>query len=151
MGHLTGDWLVPVSRVAAAGGVSWQTAHEGFVAVAADAQIVVTDTKTASSSAAMDIEVPQPEVEVADAEVDGVVDPDGAERPSRSVSGALPQVEVLGIDDHRRGRPLYHWDLTARRWVADADRWQTVFVDSAGGQGCSARWKGGPGWTPSHG
>lgn len=46
MGHLVGDWLVPVSRVAAGTGVAWHTAHEGVAQVAADAGIVVTDTKT---------------------------------------------------------------------------------------------------------
>jgi transposase len=44
-------------------------------------------------------------------------------------------VAVLGIDDHRRGKPLYHRDSRTGAWVADADRRQTVFVDSAGGHG----------------
>jgi transposase len=44
-------------------------------------------------------------------------------------------VEVLGVDDHRRGRPLYHRDEASGKWVADADRWQTVFVDAGGGHG----------------
>jgi transposase len=44
MGHLVGDWLVPVSRVAAGAGVSWHTAHDAFAEVAADAGIHVTDT-----------------------------------------------------------------------------------------------------------
>jgi transposase len=30
---------------------------------------------------------------------------------------------------------LYHRDAASGKWVADADRWQTVFVDSAGGHG----------------
>ena len=51
------------------------------------------------------------------------------------MSGLLPPVEVLGIDDHRRGKPRYHRDPTSGAWVADADRWQSVFVDSAGGHG----------------
>ena len=46
MGHLIGDWLAPVSRVAAGVGVAWHTAHDAFVGVAAGARIVVTDTKT---------------------------------------------------------------------------------------------------------
>jgi transposase len=50
MGHLVGDWLVPVSRVAAGAGVAWHTAHEGFEQVAADASIVVTDTKTGTKT-----------------------------------------------------------------------------------------------------
>ncbi|MGW3473554.1 transposase [Saccharopolyspora sp. NPDC000995] len=51
------------------------------------------------------------------------------------MGGVLPPVAVLGIDDHRRGKPLYHRDPASGAWVADADRWQTVFVDSAGGHG----------------
>jgi hypothetical protein len=35
-------------------------------------------------------------------------------RPRRSVSGLLPTVEVLGIDDHRRGKPIYHRDPPTR-------------------------------------
>jgi hypothetical protein len=31
MGHLVGDWMVPVSRVAGVLGASWHTAHGGFV------------------------------------------------------------------------------------------------------------------------
>jgi transposase len=51
------------------------------------------------------------------------------------VSGPLPAVKVLGIDDHRRGKPLYHRDPDSGKWVEDADRWQCVFVDSEGGHG----------------
>jgi transposase len=39
MGHLVGDWMVPVCQVAAAAGVSWHTAHEGFIGVADQAGI----------------------------------------------------------------------------------------------------------------
>jgi hypothetical protein len=46
--------------------MSWQSAHEGFVAVAADAQIVVSDTKSASS-AGVDIQMPQSQAEGDDA------------------------------------------------------------------------------------
>ena len=41
IGHLVGDWLVPVSRAAAGAGVSWHTAHDAFAGVAAEAGIVV--------------------------------------------------------------------------------------------------------------
>jgi transposase len=137
MGHLAGDWLVPVSRVAAGAGVSWHTAHDAFAEVAADAGIHVTDT-TADAEPEPDGE-PEPDAEPdADAETDEGACPaeaGPATRPRRSVSGLLPPVEMLGIDDHRRGRPLYHRDPTSGAWVADADRWQSVFVDSAGGHG----------------
>jgi transposase len=133
MGHLVGEWLVPVNRVAAGAGVSWGTAHEGFVRVAADAQIVVTDTRTAPDQGGCD-----------QGGCDQGAPGDGeggggaaglADRAIRSVTGLLPPVEVLGIDDHRRGRPLFHRDPASGAWVADADRWQSVFVDAAGGHG----------------
>ena len=131
MGHLVGDWLVPVSRVAAGVGVAWHTAHDAFAGVAAQAGVHLTDTKTGT---------PAPETARDDDQVVATVDSVDlgggvAARPCRSAGGALPPVSVLGIDDHRRGKPLYHRDPLTGRWVADADRWQTVFVDSAGGHG----------------
>lgn len=123
MGHLVGDWVV-----AGAAGVSWHTAHRGFVAVAEEAGIVVT-APTAGTG---------PDGPAGDEEntVGGEAGcgPD-AGRPVRSVSGPLPGIEVLGIDDHRRGRPRYHRDPISDGWVADADRWQTGLFDSAGGHG----------------
>jgi len=113
MGRLVGDWLVPVSRVAGAAGTGWHTAHGGFVAVAGRAGIVVEAGSPGQEPAA---------------------DPAPAPLPARSVSGPLPQVTVLGIDDHRRGRPRFHRGPDGT-WVADADRWATVFVDTAGGHG----------------
>lgn len=117
MGRLVGDWLVPVSRVAEGAGVAWHTVHDGFERVAAGAGVVVTGTEPCGER------VTEP----------GVSGP--AVRAVRSVTGVLPPVNVLGIDDHRRGRPLYHRDPASGAWVADADRWQSVFVDAAGGHG----------------
>jgi transposase len=125
MGHLVGDWLVPVSRVADGAKVAWHTAHDAFAEVAADAQITVTGAKTSGGDGERGVGVGG--VGAGEAVVAG--------RGHRSVSGVLPQVEVLGIDDHRRGRALYHRDEVSGVWVADADRWQSVFVDSAGGHG----------------
>ncbi|MGI8306636.1 transposase [Saccharopolyspora hattusasensis] len=145
-GHLVGDWLVPVSRVAAGVGMAWHTVHDAFVGVAAQAGIVVTDTTTTTdrgAGVACDAGPDRQDGEtagggdprVADADP-GAVGTDLAARPQRSVGGGvLPPVAVLGIDDHRRGKPLYHRDRSTGEWVADADRWQTVFVDSAGGHG----------------
>jgi len=126
MGHLVGDWLVPVSRVAAAAGVSWHTAHDAFDGVAAEAGICLTDAKTSAEAEAQ----PRP-----GPDADGEPGAGGATGPGRDGPGVLPPVGVLGIDDHRRGKPLYHRDPASRAWVADADRWQTVFVDAAGGHG----------------
>lgn len=157
MGHLVGDWLVPVSRVAAGVGVAWHTAHDAFARVAAEARIVITDTKTdreagtKADSPAEAVSEEEPRFPPAEATRDekpagetarvatganSVSAATGlATRAHRSVSGMLPPVTVLGIDDHRRGAPLYHRDPATGAWVADADRWQTVFVDSAGGHG----------------
>jgi transposase len=153
MGHLVGDWLVPVSRVAAGVGVAWHTAHDAFVGVATEARIVVTDTRTGGAcgvvSGCGDRATARDETTTGEETTTGdgdcvVADEDSgfaatcagpAARPCRSVSGVLPPVAVLGIDDHRRGKPLYHRDRRTGAWVADADRWQTVFVDSAGGHG----------------
>ncbi|GIH73563.1 hypothetical protein Mth01_58160 [Sphaerimonospora thailandensis] len=132
MGHLIGDWLVPVSRVAAAAGVAWHTGHDGFVSVAADAQIVVTDIATSTDTGA-DTSTETSAGHGGEPGSAAVVEL--AERAVRSVTGLLPPVQVLGIDDHRRGRPLYHRDPASGKWVADADRWQSIFVDSAGGHG----------------
>ncbi|MCK9878114.1 transposase [Frankia sp. Ag45/Mut15] len=113
---------VEVELVERAAGVSWHTAHRGFVAVAEEAGIVVTAPAAGTG----------PDGPVADQETTA----DGeAGRPVRSVSGPLPGVEVLGIDDHRRGRPRYQRDPLSGGWVADADRWQTGLFDSAGGHG----------------
>jgi hypothetical protein len=129
MGHLVGDWLVPVSRVAAGVGVGWHTAHEAFVQVAADAQIVITDTRTGPAAGGGHADpVGDPPPATADPATP-------AARPCRAVSGAVPPVAVLGIDEHRRGKPLYHRDPATGAWVVDADRWQTVFVDATGGHG----------------
>ncbi len=133
LGHLVGDWLVPVSRVAAGAGVSWHTAHDAFAGVAAQAGICPTDMKTGQAEAPSEPGAdPEPGAEP------GAAAPAGrqlAGRPYQDAGGVLPPVAVLGIDDHRRGKPLYHRDPASGAWVADADRWQTVFVDAAGGHG----------------
>ncbi len=145
VGHLVGDWLVPVSVAAAAAGVSWHTAHDGFVRIAEAAGITVTDPATQATAGEAAADGPctagtaEPGADDAanggDSGDAGGQNADGQRvgRVSRSVSGPLPDVEVLGIDDHRRGRPRYHKDPVSGRWVEDADRWQTGFFDSSGG------------------
>jgi transposase len=145
LGHLVGDWLVPVSRVAAGAGVSWHTVHDAFAGVAAQAGIHLTDTKTSQAEAQPEPgAAPEPgaEPELGAEPEPGA--PPGAAAPAgqqlagwpyQAAGGALPPVSVLGIDDHRRGKPLYHRDPVSGAWVADADRWQTVFLDAAGGHG----------------
>src|SRR5680860_1234084 len=44
----------------------------------------------------------------------------------------LPVVVVLGIDETRRGKPVWAQDRVTRRWVLVCDRWHTGFVDAAG-------------------
>jgi transposase len=127
-GHLVGDWLAPVSRVAAGTGLSWQTVHHSFVGVAAEAGIHVEDSSVPPQPDTPPDPQPQPQPESR---------PGLQSRPNRVAAGdgVSPSVEALGIDEHRRGRPLFHRDPVSGAWVADADRWQTVFVDSAGGHG----------------
>ncbi|TCJ30686.1 DDE transposase [Parafrankia sp. BMG5.11] len=125
VGHLVGDWGVPVSRVAGAVGVAWCTAQDAF-AVVADAAGVV-----AFGPVGEDTVVPGAEDGVTEAGADAA-EGEGGGPVRRSVSGPLPPVGVLGLDEHRRGRPRYHRDPDSGRWVEDADRWLTVFVDHAG-------------------
>jgi len=44
-------------------------------------------------------------------------------------------VEVLGIDEIRRGRPKWAWDEATQTWQSTVDRWHVGFVDLSGGQG----------------
>ncbi|MFL6052839.1 MAG: helix-turn-helix domain-containing protein [Actinoallomurus sp.] len=50
-------------------------------------------------------------------------------------AGPMAVVDVLGIDETRRGRPRWHKDPDTGEYVLDADRWHTGFVDVSGGQG----------------
>ncbi len=47
----------------------------------------------------------------------------------------LPPVEVLGIDETRRGKLKWAQDPVTHRWVVVADRWHTGIVDAAGTAG----------------
>jgi transposase len=55
------------------------------------------------------------------------------------LAAPLPSVTVLGIDDTRRGKPVWAQDLTSKRWHVVADRWHTGFVDAAGSGGLLAQ------------
>ena len=44
-------------------------------------------------------------------------------------------VEVLGIDEIRRGRPRWEYDEACQAWSTVVDRWHIGFVDLSGGQG----------------
>lgn len=54
----------------------------------------------------------------------------------------LPSVAVLGIDETRRGRPVWARDADTGRWVLACDRWHTGFVDAAGTGGLLAQVEG---------
>jgi transposase len=41
------------------------------------------------------------------------------------LAAPLPPVKVLGIDETRRGRPVFAQDLDTKRWLLAADRWHT--------------------------
>jgi hypothetical protein len=62
----------------------------------------------------------------------------------------LPAVEVLGIDEIRRGRPRWEQDPASGKWKLARDRWHTGFVEAAtpatanGARPCSpmsTRWR----------
>jgi transposase len=44
-------------------------------------------------------------------------------------------VDVLGIDEVRRGRPRWGWDEATGAWSSLVDRWHVGLVDLSGGQG----------------
>jgi len=48
------------------------------------------------------------------------------------VDAPLPEVDVLGIDETRRGKPRWEQDPDSGRWVQTRDRWHTGFVDALG-------------------
>ena len=41
------------------------------------------------------------------------------------LAAALPPVKVLGIDETRRGKPIWARDPDTNRWVLACDRWHT--------------------------
>ena len=58
------------------------------------------------------------------------------------LAAPLPPVKVLGIDETRRGKPVWAQDPDTQRWVLVADRWHTGFVDAAGTGGLLAQVEG---------
>ena len=44
----------------------------------------------------------------------------------------LPEVAVLGIDETRRGKPIWEQDPVTGRWRIKHDRWHTAIVDATG-------------------
>ena len=63
-------------------------------------------------------------------------------RVATPLAAPLPPVTVLGIDETRRGKPVWTRDADTGRWVQAADRWHTGFVDSAGTRGLLAQVEG---------
>jgi len=63
-------------------------------------------------------------------------------RVEAPLAAALPVVRVLGIDETRRGKPVWTRDAGTGRWVLTHDRWHTGFVDSAGTGGLLAQVEG---------
>jgi hypothetical protein len=67
----------------------------------------------------------------------------GVHRPRRrSAAGRARAVEVLGIDEVRRGKPHWSWDEQAGSWTTTTDRWHVGFCDLSGGQGLLAQVEG---------
>lgn len=64
------------------------------------------------------------------------------EHAEAPLSRPLPVVEVLGIDETRRGRPVWAKDPITGKWQVVVDRWHTGFVDAAGTGGMLAQVEG---------
>jgi transposase len=58
------------------------------------------------------------------------------------LAAPLPPVRVLGIDETRRGKPIWAQDPSTKRWVLACDRWHTGFVDATGTGGLLAQVEG---------
>ena len=58
------------------------------------------------------------------------------------LAAPLPQVRVLGIDETRRGKPVWVQDPDTKRWGLACDRWHTGFVDADGTGGLLAQVEG---------
>jgi hypothetical protein len=54
----------------------------------------------------------------------------------------LPEVAVLGIDETRRGKPIWAQDPVTGRWRVEHDRWHTGIVDAVGTVGLLAHIEG---------
>jgi len=54
----------------------------------------------------------------------------------------LPVVSVLGIDETRRGKPVWAQDPVTGRWQVVHDRWHTGIVDAVGTAGLLAHVEG---------
>jgi len=65
-----------------------------------------------------------------------------AEHVRLPLAAPLPPVKVLGIDETRRGKPVWAQDPDTKRWVLVCDRWHTGFVDAAGTGGLLAQVEG---------
>jgi transposase len=59
-----------------------------------------------------------------------------------ALAAPLPAVTVLGIDETRRGKPVFAQDPGTGRWGVVADRWHTGFVDAEGTGGLLAQVEG---------
>jgi len=58
------------------------------------------------------------------------------------LAASLPPVSVLGIDETRRGKPIWAQDCDTKRWLLVCDRWHTGFVDATGTGGLLAQVEG---------
>lgn len=61
---------------------------------------------------------------------------------AEQLAAPLPSVAVLGIDETRRGKPIWRRDEATGRWVLACDRWHTGFVDAGGTGGLLAQVEG---------
>ncbi|WAX79072.1 transposase [Streptomyces sp. KMM 9044] len=53
----------------------------------------------------------------------------------RHLPAALPTTEAIGIDETRRGKPVWKQNPDTEKWELVADAWHIGFVDAIGGRG----------------
>jgi transposase len=53
----------------------------------------------------------------------------------RHLPAALPATEAIGIDETRRGKPVWKQNPDTEKWELVADAWHIGFVDAIGGRG----------------
>lgn len=61
---------------------------------------------------------------------------------ARALPEDPPATEAIGIDETRRGKPVWEQDPDTGRWVLVADPWHIGFVDAIGGRGLFAQVEG---------
>jgi transposase len=54
---------------------------------------------------------------------------------ARDLPEEPPRTEAVGIDESRRGKPVWRENPETRKWELVADAWHVGFADAVGGRG----------------